>query len=165
MRFGTEFGKQLPPMCESTMAGKATSFKCKAGWSFVSLALRFIGTSTSASGRSRKPWKLSREHIRKFMLSFLTAYDPLGGSSGSMDPLGALQTYSFACGCSVAGCNAITTRSGSRSLRLARRQRQVRPVKKSPEGKVSLFLADCVRPTCVAPRLRVRLLPASPCPG
>ena len=32
------------------------------------------------------------------MLPFLTAYDPLGGSSGSMDPLGALQTYSFACG-------------------------------------------------------------------
>ena len=50
-----------------------------------------------------------KDLIRKFMLPFLTAYDPLGGSSGSMDPLGALQTYSFACGCSVAGCNAITT--------------------------------------------------------
>src|SRR5262245_42813188 len=27
------------------------------------------------------------------MLPFLTAYDPLGGTSGSIDPLGAMQSY------------------------------------------------------------------------
>jgi hypothetical protein len=45
------------------------------------------------------------------MLPFLTAYDPLGGSSGSIDPLGALQTYGTLADLLLPGMTTITTRS------------------------------------------------------
>lgn len=45
------------------------------------------------------------------MLPFLTAYDPLGGSSGSIDPLGALQTYGALADLLLPGVTTITTRS------------------------------------------------------
>ncbi len=45
------------------------------------------------------------------MLPFLTAYDPLGGSSGSIDPLGALQAYGALAEMLLPGVTTITTRS------------------------------------------------------
>ena len=45
------------------------------------------------------------------MLPFLTAYDPLGGSSGSIDPLGALQSYGLLADLLLPGVTTITTRS------------------------------------------------------
>jgi len=45
------------------------------------------------------------------MLPFLTAYDPLGGSSGSIDPLGALQAYGALADMLLPGVTTITTRS------------------------------------------------------
>lgn len=45
------------------------------------------------------------------MLPFLTAYDPLGSSSGSIDPLGALQTYGGLADMLLPGVSTITTRS------------------------------------------------------
>lgn len=45
------------------------------------------------------------------MLPFLTAYDPLGGSSGSIDPLGALQTYGSLADLLLPGITTITARS------------------------------------------------------
>lgn len=45
------------------------------------------------------------------MLPFLTVYDPLGGSSGSIDPLGALQTYGTLADLLLPGVTTITTRS------------------------------------------------------
>jgi len=45
------------------------------------------------------------------MLPFLTAYDPLGRSSGSIDPLGALQTYGLLADMLLPGITTITTRS------------------------------------------------------
>lgn len=45
------------------------------------------------------------------MLPFLTEYDPLGGSSGSIDPLGALQTYGSLADRLLPGVTTITTRS------------------------------------------------------
>ena len=45
------------------------------------------------------------------MLPFLTDYDPLGGSSGSIDPLGALQTYGALADMLLPGVTTITTRS------------------------------------------------------
>ena len=45
------------------------------------------------------------------MLPFLTAYDPLGASSGSIDPLGALQTYGSLADLLLPGVTTITTRS------------------------------------------------------
>src|SRR4029079_7873335 len=45
------------------------------------------------------------------MLPFLTEYDPLGGSSGSIDPLGALQTYGLLADLLLPGVTTITTRS------------------------------------------------------
>ena len=45
------------------------------------------------------------------MLPFLTAYDQVGGSSGSIDPLGALQTYGTLADLLLPGVTTITTRS------------------------------------------------------
>jgi hypothetical protein len=45
------------------------------------------------------------------MLPFVTAYDPIGGSSGSIDPLGALQTYGTLADLLLPGVTTITTRS------------------------------------------------------
>lgn len=45
------------------------------------------------------------------MLPFLTAYDPLGGSSGSIDPLGALRSYGSLADLLLPGVTTITTRS------------------------------------------------------
>ena len=45
------------------------------------------------------------------MLPFLTAYDPIGRSSGSIDPLGALQTYSALADLLLPGVTTITQRS------------------------------------------------------
>ena len=45
------------------------------------------------------------------MLPFMTAYDPLGGSSGSIDPLGALQAYGLLADLLLPGVTTITTRS------------------------------------------------------
>lgn len=45
------------------------------------------------------------------MLPFLTAYDPLGGSTGSIDPLGALQAYGTLADLLLPGVTTITTRS------------------------------------------------------
>jgi hypothetical protein len=45
------------------------------------------------------------------MLPFLTAYDPLGGTSGSIDPLGAMQTYGALADLLLPGISTITTRS------------------------------------------------------
>lgn len=45
------------------------------------------------------------------MLPFLTAYDPLGGSAGSIDPLGALQTYGSLANLLLPGVTTVTTRS------------------------------------------------------
>lgn len=45
------------------------------------------------------------------MLPFLTAYDPLGGKSGSIDPLGALQSYGSLADLLLPGVTTITTRS------------------------------------------------------
>lgn len=53
------------------------------------------------------------------MLPFLTAYDPLGGSSGSIDPLGALQTYVTLADLLLPGVTTITTRSRYLSMMCA----------------------------------------------
>lgn len=45
------------------------------------------------------------------MLPFITAYDPLGGSTGSIDPLGAMQTYGSLADLLLPGVTTITTRS------------------------------------------------------
>ena len=45
------------------------------------------------------------------MLPFITSYDPLGGSSGSIDPLGALQAYGALADMLLPGVTTITTRS------------------------------------------------------
>lgn len=44
-------------------------------------------------------------------LPFLTAYDPLGGTSGSIDPLGALRSYGALVDLLLPGMSTITTRS------------------------------------------------------
>ena len=48
---------------------------------------------------------------QKIILPFLTAYDFLGASSGSEDPLGALQTSSSLADLLLPGITTITTRS------------------------------------------------------
>lgn len=53
------------------------------------------------------------------MLPFLTAYDPLGGSPGSIDPLGALQTYGTLADLLLPGVTTITTRSRYLSMMCA----------------------------------------------
>jgi len=45
------------------------------------------------------------------VLPFLTAYDPLGGSSGSIDPLGALQAYGSLADLLLPGVTTVTRRS------------------------------------------------------
>lgn len=45
------------------------------------------------------------------MLPFLTTYDPLGSTSGSIDPLGALRTYTSLADLLLPGVTTITTRS------------------------------------------------------
>jgi len=45
------------------------------------------------------------------MLPFITAYDPLGGSTGSIDPPGAMQTYGSLADLLLPGVTTITTRS------------------------------------------------------
>jgi hypothetical protein len=49
--------------------------------------------------------------MRLAVLPFLTAYDPLGGKSGSIDPLGALQSYGSLADLLLPGVTTITTRS------------------------------------------------------
>jgi hypothetical protein len=53
------------------------------------------------------------------MLPFLTSYDPLGGSPGSIDPLGALQTYVMMADLLLPGVTTITTRSRYLSMMCA----------------------------------------------
>ena len=53
------------------------------------------------------------------MLPFLTAYDPLGSSPGSIDPLGALQTYVTLADLLLPGVTTITTRSRYLSMMCA----------------------------------------------
>ena len=53
------------------------------------------------------------------MLPFLTAYDPLGGSSGSIDPLGVLQTYGALADFLLPGVTTVTTRSRYLSMMCA----------------------------------------------
>ena len=50
------------------------------------------------------------------MLPFITAYDPLGGSTGSIDPLGAMQTYGSLADWLLPGVTTITTRSRCLSM-------------------------------------------------
>ena len=45
------------------------------------------------------------------LLPFLTAYDPLGGKGGSVDPLGALRSYGSLADLLLPGVTTITTRS------------------------------------------------------
>ncbi len=45
------------------------------------------------------------------MLPFVTAYDPLGGSGGSIDPLGALQSYGALAELLLPGVTTVTSRS------------------------------------------------------
>ncbi len=45
------------------------------------------------------------------MFPFLTAYDPLGSSNGSIDPLGALQSYGALADMLLPGVTTVTTRS------------------------------------------------------
>ena len=66
------------------------------------------------------------------MLPFMTAYDPLGGSSGSIDPLGALQAYGLLADLLLPGVTTITTRSRYLSMLCAalanvERHRQILP--------------------------------------
>src|SRR2546421_12127432 len=67
-------------------------------------ALYLIGPS------ARPPPRTIRLEVSS-MLPFLTAYDPLGGTSGSIDPLGALQTYGVLADLLLPGISTITTRS------------------------------------------------------
>jgi hypothetical protein len=50
-------------------------------------------------------------NIGPAMLPFLTAYDPLGGSPASIDPLGALQSYGSLADLLLPGVTTVTTRS------------------------------------------------------
>lgn len=66
------------------------------------------------------------------MLPFLTAFDPLGGSTGSIDPLGALQAYGSLADLLLPGVTTITTRSRYLSmlcsaLANAEKHRQILP--------------------------------------
>ena len=56
---------------------------------------------------------------RWVVLPFLTAYDPVGGSSGSIDPLGALQSYGLLADLLLPGVTTVTTRSRYLSMMCA----------------------------------------------
>jgi hypothetical protein len=90
------------------------------------------------------------------MLPFVTAYDPLGGSSGSIDPLGALQTYGTLADLLLPGVTTITTRSRYLSMLcaalasaekhrqllpgasgLAQRRKAVEPFSNFPAGRLA----------------------------
>src|ERR1700687_2318835 len=90
------------------------------------------------------------------MLPFVTAYDPIGGSSGSIDPLGALQTYGTLADLLLPGVTTITTRSRYLSmlcaaLASAEKHRQLLPAasglvqrRKAVEPFERLWVLACV---------------------
>lgn len=67
--------------------------------------------ATYAAGRLRQDSVLFVLKESSSVLPFLTAYDPLGGSSTSIDPLGALQSYGTLADMLLPGVTTITTRS------------------------------------------------------
>src|SRR5262245_56182461 len=71
------------------------------------------------------------------MLPFLTAYDPLGGTSGSIDPLGAMQTYGALADLLLPGISTITTRSRYLAM-LCRALRNVEVHQSLPPGASGL---------------------------
>jgi hypothetical protein len=71
------------------------------------------------------------------MLPFLTAYDPLGSTSVSIDPLGALQTYGALADLLLPGVSTITTRSRYLSM-LCRALRNAETHRTFPPGAAGL---------------------------
>jgi hypothetical protein len=71
------------------------------------------------------------------MLPFLTAYDPLGGTSGSIDPLGAMQTYGALADLLLPGISTITTRSRYLAM-LCRALRNAEVCQSLPSGAPGL---------------------------
>lgn len=71
------------------------------------------------------------------MRPFLTAYDPLGGSSGSIDPLGSLQTYGALAEMLLPGVTTITNRSRYLSM-LCRALSNAEKYQRFPPGAAGL---------------------------
>jgi hypothetical protein len=71
------------------------------------------------------------------MLPFLTAYDPLGGMSGSIDPLGAMQSYGALADLLLPGISTITTRSRYLAM-LCRALRNAEIHQQLPSGAAGL---------------------------